>query len=297
MTSQISVVEDRNIRPICPNSTVLLSSNSDKQQQSVTIEQLLLQPFEQPKVTAIGHLLSIHLGDTINLEHRSDSPWQCDRLERQDFCLTPHNVSFEARWQDTTESILINLSDRWFQSVVAEMFPQGKIELTIVRGKKDSLIAAVAFSLRNEVARDCSSGRLYYDSLLNTLAVHLAAHYGTRKPLSKPERGLSSDRLKIAIAFMEDNFACNLKLSEIAREVGLSEYYFERQFKKSLGITPHQYLTQFKIKRAQELLKQQDCHLTQISQIAQSCGFSSPSYFAKLFRQTVGVTPKKYRHG
>jgi|GEM_PF-2703572 len=292
MTSQISVIEaDRNIRPVCPNSTVLLSSKPE-QQKTVTIEQLLLQPFEQPEVTSMGHLLSIHLGDTMSLEHRSDSPWKCDRLNYQDFCLTPDNTSFEARWQDTTESILINLSDRWFQSTVQEIFPQSKIELTIQRGKKDALISAVAFSLRNEVAGNYSSGRLYYDSLLNTLAVHLASQYGTRQPLSKPAGGLSPHQLKIAIAFIESNFNRNLKLSEIAQEVGLSEYYFERQFKKSLGITPHQYLTKFKIKRAQELLRQQSYPITQISR---SCGFNSPSYFTKLFRQTVGVTPKEYR--
>ena len=294
MTSQISVIEgNRHVRPVCPNSTVLVSNNPNEQ-QPVKLEQLLLQPFEQPEVTAIGHLLSVHLGDSMSLEHRSDSPWKCDRINYQDFCLTPHNTSFEARWQDSTESILINLSDRWFQSAVADIFPQSKIELTLQRGKKDSLIYALALSLRNEVAHNYPAGKLYYDSLLNTLAIHLACHYGTSQSQTKPERGLSSCQRERAIAFMESNFARNLKLSEIAHEVGLSEYYFERQFKKSLGITPHQYLTQFKINRAKKLLKQQDCH---INRIAQSCGFSSPSYFAKLFRQMVGVTPKEYRHG
>ena len=295
MTNQISVIEsNRFIRPICPNSTILLSSGTEKLQPTI-LEQHLLAPFEQPEVTAIGHILSIHLSDPIELEHKNGRFWRRDLIEPHALCLTPNGTSFAARWQESVETIVIRLNADWLKSVASQILPSDDWELTIERGKQDSFLYSLVTTLRNEVADNYQAGQLYYDSLLNTLGVHLVSKYRTQSSsIEVKHEGLSPAKLRTAIAFIEANCDRNLKLKEIAQAVGLSEYYCDRQFKKSLGITPHQYLTRYRIDRAKQLLKQQD--LT-IAQIAQKCGFSSQSYFTKQFRQIVGVTPKVYRDG
>ncbi|MEO1690095.1 MAG: hypothetical protein AAFR63_01010 [Cyanobacteria bacterium J06631_6] len=139
MANQISVLEpNRQARAICPNSTILLSNASDNSSIAI-LEQHLFPAFEQPEVTAMGHILSVHLSHAIELEHCSDSDWQSDRLNPEDMCLTPHGSSFQARWQDVAESIVIKLDDSWLRSIAADTFMTDSLELTLQRAKQDQM--------------------------------------------------------------------------------------------------------------------------------------------------------------
>jgi AraC family transcriptional regulator len=63
-------------------------------------------------------------------------------------------------------------------------------------------------------------------------------------------------------------------------------------FRAATGCTPHQYLLQLRIEKAQSLMKDQ---FLRIIDIAESCGFASQSQFSRVFRQVIGVTPRQYR--
>ena len=82
--------------------------------------------------------------------------------------------------QDVAESILIKLDDDWLKTIAAEVFLTDSFELTLQRGKQDRLLYHLALTLRNEIASEYQSGKIYYDSVLNTLAVHLITLYGVR---------------------------------------------------------------------------------------------------------------------
>jgi AraC family transcriptional regulator len=72
----------------------------------------------------------------------------------------------------------------------------------------------------------------------------------------------------------------------------MSKYYFIELFKQSMGMTPHQYVIQQRIKRAQDLLSDRTLA---ISEISLACGFANQSHFTRLFRTLTGMTPKAYR--
>ena len=293
MTSQISVVEpNAKVRPICPNSTLLLSSQAEDSPVAV-LEQHLFPAFEQPEVTALGHILSVHLSPAMELEHCSDSSWKRDCLQPQDICITPNGTAFQARWQDTAESIVIKFDNDWLDSIAEQVFLSNSYQLTLQRCRKDELVYHLVLTLRNEVATNYSSGRLYYDSMLNTLGVHLVSKYSDRaQQFNLKKEGLSKTQLNTAISYIRDNYHRKLKLAEMAEATGLSEFYFDRMFKKSTGITPHQYLIGHRINCAKQMLSRENSTVTEI---AGKCGFGTPSYFVKLFREVVGVTPKVYR--
>jgi AraC family transcriptional regulator len=84
----------------------------------------------------------------------------------------------------------------------------------------------------------------------------------------------------------------NIKLADLAQLLDMSPFHFSRLFKQSIGMTPHQYLSQQRVERAKELLKKTD---RLIIDIALECGFSSHSHLSKQFRQITGITPKTYR--
>ena len=72
----------------------------------------------------------------------------------------------------------------------------------------------------------------------------------------------------------------------------MSSWHFIRSFKTITGISPHQYVLQQRIKKAQYLLQQNQIS---ISEIAATVGFCDQSHFTKYFKRIVGITPRQYR--
>jgi transcriptional regulator GlxA family with amidase domain len=81
-------------------------------------------------------------------------------------------------------------------------------------------------------------------------------------------------------------------LATLAAVAGVSMHHFARGFKQSAGITPHYYLTQKRVERAQDMLAHTDLSL---SEIAFAVGFSDQSHMARQFRQLIGITPRQFR--
>ena len=76
----------------------------------------------------------------------------------------------------------------------------------------------------------------------------------------------------------------------VSREFSI--HHFARGFEHSAGVTPHHYLTQKRVERAQDMLAHTDLSL---SEIAYAVGFSDQSHLARHFRQMLGVTPGRFR--
>src|SRR6185295_1915926 len=144
-----------------------------------------------------------------------------------------------------------------------------------------------------ELESEGLSGRLYAESLANVLAVHLLRHYTVGG--SDPQRftgGLSAQKLKQVIAFVEENYSNDVRLAELANAAGMSSFHFAREFKRTTGTTPHQYLIKFRVERAKTLLAERELPLIEVG--LQS-GFSHQSHFTRLFHRLTGTTPQSYR--
>lgn len=102
----------------------------------------------------------------------------------------------------------------------------------------------------------------------------------------------SQERIGAMAAFIYKNYAEHLTLAQIADAAHVSRSEAIRCFKKNLDITPIQFLTEYRIERAAQLLLSTS---EPISRIAEMCGFDDVSYFTKQFRQIQNVTPSKYR--
>ena len=290
--SQICVVENNKVRPVCPNS-ILLLSNAQADWQPTVLEQHWFPVFEQPEVTTKGHMISLHLSEAVDFQHNMQGKWRCDRLDFQDISITPHGTTFNGCWHKPMETIILRLDADWLNNLVSENFNWKAWQLDLHLGKQDTLLYSLILNIRNEIANGSAAGQLYKDSLLNTLGIHLLSKYSSLKDsVEFKDRGLSRSRLRRAKEYIKDNFTQPLKLADIAEEVGLSQFYFDRQFKKSTNLTPHQYLIYYRFDRAQDLLKNSNL---KIAEVAENCGFSSQSYFTRQFRIQFGVTPKVYR--
>lgn len=95
-----------------------------------------------------------------------------------------------------------------------------------------------------------------------------------------------------AIEYMNDNFTYEITLNDIAEAVHLSPIYLRELFTSEMGMSPHNYILNKRIKKAKELLI---INLSSISEIATLSGFSSQSYFDYVFKKHTGMTPKQFR--
>jgi AraC family transcriptional regulator len=92
--------------------------------------------------------------------------------------------------------------------------------------------------------------------------------------------------------FIDTHLDQQLSLADLARTVSLSQYHFARRFRGTTGTTPHRFVTDRRVARAERLLKRS---ALPISVVASSCGFSDQSHLARIFKQRFGVTPREAR--
>ena len=83
-----------------------------------------------------------------------------------------------------------------------------------------------------------------------------------------------------------------LKLEHLAKQVGYSEYYLSRKFKKEMGIPISTYIKQVRVERSKLMLTST---AMPIAQIADLLHFASSSHFSEIFREITGITPQQYR--
>jgi len=103
---------------------------------------------------------------------------------------------------------------------------------------------------------------------------------------------LSGDTLRRAIRFVNANLDSKLKWDEIASVVGLDPFTFGRGFKLSTGMTPHRYIIRCRLRRAMNLLANEELPL---ADVALEVGCSCQSHLTTLFRKHLGTTPGAFR--
>jgi AraC-like DNA-binding protein len=114
----------------------------------------------------------------------------------------------------------------------------------------------------------------------------------TLPPAPQAHGGLSPGAMRRVREHVEVHLGESIDLSMLAGVAGLSVHHFARQFKQSAGVTPHVYLTQKRVERAQEMLVQTDLSL---AEIAFAVGFFDQGHLARHFRYVLGTTPREFR--
>lgn len=108
----------------------------------------------------------------------------------------------------------------------------------------------------------------------------------------RADTNADAPRVKDMLACIHAHYADPLTLAEIAKAASISERECLRCFKRTIGLSPMQYLLKHRVSVAAGLLKETDGTVTEI---CRQCGFTSPSYFSLKFKSLMGMTPKDYR--
>lgn len=104
----------------------------------------------------------------------------------------------------------------------------------------------------------------------------------------------NTQRIRTMISFIKTNYASPLDVRQISDTVNISQRECLRCFKKTLQISPIQYLIRYRIIKSAELLV--DNPTKNIDQIGYECGFETPSYYTQLFKRYYNCTPTEFRN-
>ena len=207
--------------------------------------------------------------------------------------LIPASVCYQISWFQPLDFAVLILKPSAIERADRELnLKSDRVALTSQFEQSDSLVYTLVATLLSEINLNRSPGCIYTETLFKTIAVHLFQRYAFPS-IEATEKIAPSSKLDRAIAYINNNLDKNLRVAEIAAVANISKYHFCRLFKRSIGISPYQYLLQQRIKRAKALL-QSNSELS-IADLSLRCGFASQSHLCKCFRKFTGFTPKAYR--
>lgn len=98
--------------------------------------------------------------------------------------------------------------------------------------------------------------------------------------------------LKEILDYVHEYYYKDISMQDVARKVNYSEAYFCKMFKRNFNMNFTTYLTNFRVKQAQKLLKDPKIN---IKDVGSAVGYSDSNYFAKVFKRVTGQNPSEYR--
>ncbi|MCQ6257753.1 helix-turn-helix domain-containing protein [Pseudomonas sp. Q11] len=107
-----------------------------------------------------------------------------------------------------------------------------------------------------------------------------------------PKLRLPEPRFTKVAEYINRRISSSIHVGELASIAAQSHFHFTRTFKARTGQSPHAYILEHRVRRAEYMLAESTLGLAQISQ---ECGFSSQSHFSTAFKQHIGITPGQYR--
>ena len=167
------------------------------------------------------------------------------------------------------------------------------VELRPSLDRRDDAVKHIGLAMLAEMESGGASGRVYGESLATALATHLLRNHATSPQAATDQKGgLPRSVLRRVTDFVNDNLSMDVGLSDMAGVANLSRYHFSRQFKRSTGLSPHQYVIRRRVKRARELLSKTDLS---VGEVASAVGFTHQSHLAYHVRRHYGAPPSSLR--
>lgn len=129
-------------------------------------------------------------------------------------------------------------------------------------------------------------------SLLSELWLSLYKDVASVIPIKETGKRVDSTRILNMMKFIQEHFDEKITIEEIAASANISVRECGRCFQNKIGMSPGNYLNDYRIRTAAELLLTTEDSVTEV---AERCGFGSGSYFGKSFLKMIGCTPREYR--
>ncbi len=132
----------------------------------------------------------------------------------------------------------------------------------------------------------------FVDNMLQELIIRILQGNSRESYMENASKLSSSNRLAYVLDYISKHLHEPLSVSDLSKKACMSESHFHKTFKEELGVTPIDYINSQRIKLAIRLLEDPS---RKIKEIYLECGFENRSYFNRLFKRKLQVSPGEYQ--
>ena len=283
---------------IYPSSPLLNSADLARRSAAelLTLEYFEAEPDSMPTAVFDQHHILLNLQENAHrVENWRDGEHRDFTYEKDEIVVTPAGVESGWRWHAKSKVIVITMDPEKFERFAAD---EVGVLLTARQLRdlpqfRDPDLCQAGILLLDALRDPGLGSAVVFESLARVFLVKLIQKYGERREEELAlARGFTTRHYKRVLDFVAEHYDQTVSLEDMAREAGLSSSHFSRLFKRTIGQSPMQYVSSYRVEQAKKRLGSVDDPL---GRIAVDCGFADQAHFSRVFKRSVGQTPKQYR--
>lgn len=239
------------------------------------------------------HVVMTYINTVQRLERRNGASLATGTARNGVVTIIPAGSS--ARWDigGSVNVVQLFLPHGTLARVAAEADRDGLTDLTERTAHPDLVTSRLLVSAADVLDGNETLDALFRQQLTDLLAMRLLAAHTGKPPAYQPALGgLAPTVLRRAIERLRSDADVDVSLAALASDAGLSRFHFCRAFKESTGLSPHNWLRQYRLEQAMIMLR--DPH-NSVAIVAAALGYASQTAFAAAFRRLTGETPSDWR--
>ena len=241
------------------------------------------------------HAVAFLLSGTTRVEWKRGGRFTRYLSEPGSLTVIPAGDDHHFRTDRRIRALVWTIDPAWLQSLADQEWESHGSMVAIVEAfnSRDGEFWSLGQELAARMLAPIPGSRLYAEALNMQLALQLLwNHSSLPRQNGKEVERLTDPRLRRVVDYIHSSLGSEISLGELAELAGLSPNYFLSAFRRATGKTPHRYLTERRVARACELLRNPHRSIVDVSL---AVGFSSQSHLTTVFRRFLKTTPAAYR--
>jgi AraC family transcriptional regulator len=273
-----------------------VTSSAAQAWPGLRVERYQLEAMAMPAHFHEHHLLLLHQGSqAVRSRRRTGSQMEEAEFRSGDAGLYPGGEYGPLSWDGPSDIIHLHLDAPLLEARARQSLDLTHFALRDRFRFEDGLLSQLGRQLLVAAGPEHTLGQLYVESLATALTYHLIEHHATyERRISGTEGHLPAAVLARLDAYLEASCEQLITLEQLAGLANLSVFHFARRFKQTTGRAPYQYVLEWKIRRAQQLLRAGELP---IAAVGDALGFASPTHFSAAFKRAVGQSPREFQRG
>jgi AraC-like DNA-binding protein len=265
--------------------TKVLASSDDLRWKGLQLQIARSQGWNVEDLMIDGHMVCMNLAEEdLLFTIRNDKGWRACRLPPKAFWVNPEGTPFSIHHNQDAYYASIFVDGMFMDELMGKHY-----ELKSVDALTDTILSGLGLALVGIVNNTKRLPLELTQQIIHSFVHTLGCCHG--HPATAPIKGgIAPTQLNSLLAWLESNLHTNMTVSEMADQAGLSLAHFSREFKRSTGHTPWEYVAQLRLERARKLLDMGET----VSGAAMSSGFSDQSHLTRKFKLKYGLTPSAY---
>ena len=239
-------------------------------------------------------IVSCERGSTL-MERRLEGRWTRTECHPGDIALLTRSQASHWHWTEQIDVKHVYLSDAVVSRVAADVLerPISAVRLHDILRTQSPIVNGIVDAMSREAGGSGIGGALYVDALSTQLVVNLLRNFASVQFVDKSGRGeLPRVIRRRIVEYIEARIDKPLALEELAEVASMGVWTFGKRFRASFQTTPHQYVVDCRLKKAQQMLA---LGRQPVKAIASECGFADQAHLTRLMRARLGRTPASLR--